>query len=268
MGPSGQFTLDPHIRRQVEVSYPIRGSLASSLIIREYDVLNPDDPTQTFFFLPETISSRAAAMDPSAFYATSFSFSPALTSTSPTDWSAAMVHVMCANGDIYVMGPILPLHSVVPVTWLQCLRVHADRSGGEQKRWVDSVWNIVRGEEERKREGGTTLTTASQSPSRAARSVEVEQGMVRIHPPHLTPSGGPAPGDKPPLQRQGPMRYDPPPQEVGEAELDEDVASDILISEAGEQGETVVAIAWSGGKVDLCLIVDPPQPRWVNSRVS
>lgn len=212
-----------------------------------------------------------SALDPSALYATSFAFSPAIHSATPTDWSAAMVHVLCANGDIYLMRPILPLHAAVPVTWLQCLRVHAERAGGQQKQWVEAVWKIVSAEDDRKKVQGSTPPRRSSGAgpgSPRGAGAETPSGTVKIHPPHLTSSGGPAPGQRPSLARQGPVKYDPVPQEVGEAELDEDVACDLIIAQAGEEGETMVAIAWSGGKVDLGLVVDQPKPRWVNPRVS
>jgi len=37
-----------------------------------------------------------------------------------------MVHVLMANGDIYTMGPVLPLHAEMPLRYLQGLKAYSD----------------------------------------------------------------------------------------------------------------------------------------------
>ena len=246
---------------------------------REYDINQPQDPAQEYTFLPSSSKSRFTAADPLSIYATSFAFMPMTFDLGPTT-----VHVLCANGDLYFMGPIIPLHASVPLRWLHAAKVVADREGGLKAQWVDNLFKQVKAEEDRKRLdrelGLTTSRRASHSglkpPGDIAdktTAVDIPEDSnaetVRLHPPHLTSSGGPGPGHHRPVLRQGPVIYDPVPEEVGAAEYGEDVASDLMLFQSKKLGgETVVAIAWAGGRVDLGLVLDPPQPRWLSSKVS
>ena len=168
------------------------------------------------------------------------------------------------------MGPIIPLKALVPIEWIQSLRLAVEREslGIEMENWVDNLVKQVRESEERKKDDQERY----HSPSRQRRvsigeeEDGVEEGKVKLHPPHLTFSGGPAPGRHVPLSRQGPIMYDPAPQEIG-ADIDEDVASDILFFGANEDGDAVMAVCWAGGRVDLGVIVDPLLPRWQDSKV-
>lgn len=248
-----------------------------SLIRREYDVLSPEDPAQTFSFLPSapTSGSRFSAVDPLSRYATSFSFSPFSTS----DFGPSVIHVLCANGDVHTMGPIIPLHAEVPIEWIQALRLTLEREdfGQAAREWVDDLIKQVRDEEDRmERERGVSDDAMSRTASRRGSlgpaynhsddKNEVEEGKVRLRPPHLTTSGGPAPGRHAPLARRGPIAYDPAPEEIG-ADIDEDIASDICLFDAGGE-QVVMAVAWAGGRVDLGVLVDSPVPKWHDPKVS
>lgn len=195
--------------------------------------MNPEDPTQTFTFLTPSPPSTFSAVDPLSRYATSFSFSPFT-----NDFGATVVNVLCANGDLYYMGPILPLQAEVPSSWLQGVRAIGDREGGLKSGWVDSILKQI--------QSGPKTDAAS---------------TVRLHPPHLTVNGGPAPGLHRPLLRQGPVLLDPAPEEAE----DEDRATDFLLLE--NDGEVVYAICWTGGRVDLGMMIDTPNPRWVSTKV-
>lgn len=261
---------------------------------REYDIVQPQDPAQTFSFLSSTSSassSRFTAIDPLSRYATSFAFSP-----SQHDYTAAfMIHVLMANGDIYVMGPVTPLHTEMSLRDLQGLKAYADgklKRDGESGRigmltqWVDGLVRQVKADDDtrRRREEESTLSRRNSTlyghrrSGSAVSAISMEkapppEGVVRIHPPHLTERGGPAPGIHRSIMRQGPVLLDPAPLDVSNGEEDEDqVASDLYIFASvlneGEQGVTVVAIAWSGGRVDLGIQVNKPEPRWISSRVS
>ena len=233
----------------------------------EYDVTRPEDPAQEFTFLPTAPShSSFSAVDPLSRYCTSFAFGPYALDFGPT-----IVHVLCANGDLYYMGPILPSRATVPLTWIQGVKVLADQVGGLKVGWVESLVRQVDEQLRRREDDGASLSGAGVGSGGLGASLmgnaEAEEEVVRLHPPHLTPSGGPAPGTHRAVVRQGPVVLDPAPQESGAALEDEDQAMDLVLLQ-GDEGEVVHGIAWSGGRVDLGIMVDPPMPRWSSTRVS
>ncbi|TXT13342.1 hypothetical protein VHUM_00709 [Vanrija humicola] len=281
--------------------------LASDGKLFEYDVLRPQDPVQTFNFLPDKstrVKAKFSAIDPLSQYASSFAFS-----AGDFDFGPLMVYVLMANGDIYTMGPTLPLHADVPATYLQSLsawvtertkrleKTEAGHVGDEgsaeraayagrlalQQQWVDAVLRQARnnrddGDAEQnatpaRRRGFGLRESTTVSTARADRPPP-GPGMVRVHPPHLTESGSPAPGVHRPLVRQGPLVFDPSAQEVGNGDgVDEQSAADLIVLRASGDNEdenaprvNVVAIAWSAGRVDLGVAIDTPEPRWVTSR--
>ena len=222
----------------------------SPLTDSEYDITSPYDPSQTFSFLSDQpSSSRFTAIDPLSRYATSFAFSPYSSST--YDFTPLTVYVLIANGDLYTMGPVMPIHAEIPLRYLQGLKAYTDakvkRSRAAdvfsddgarselQAQWVDGL-------------------------IRQIKKVEGTQGeVIKLHPPHLTETGGPAPGLHRSVMLQGPVVFSPGPQELGAAE-DEDAATDFVMM------EDMLAIAWSGGRVDLG-ISRGIEPRWISSRV-
>ena len=277
----------------------------------EYDVSQSQDPTQTFSFLPSASSSSSfSAVDALSRYATSFAFG-----VGKYDFGPLMVHVLMANGDTFTMGPVLPLHAEVPVRYLQGLKAFTagrlrrlekteDKDSVKystslvrvslQAQWVESLVRQARQRDEtrRQRQEGELATpfqrssllsprqrmTAPDITSKRNNRAPVE-GAVSVHPPHLTETGGPAPGVHRGIMRQGPWVYNPGPQdiEIG-TEEDEQVASDLYITsvtgnpeeedEGVEREELiVVAIAWSGGRVDLGVEMEKPEPQWIASRV-
>ena len=223
---------------------------------REYDVQQPYDPAQTFHFVTSA-PTRFSAVDPLSRYATSFSFG-----MGPIGWGPLMVYVLMANGDIYTMGPILPLHTSLPLRYLQSLRACIDAAANArdslegrislQRDWMDVV----------------------------LRQIDSSTGEeVRVHPPHLTKSGGPAPGTHRPLLRQGPMVVSVAPPE----DDDDAIASDVSILLAGQGDEDdieaelgggsapvepALVIAWSSGRTDLAYESETPEGRWISSKVS
>lgn len=233
----------------------------------EYDVSRPEDPAQEFTFLPAAPShSSFSAVDPLSRYCTSFAFGPHALDFGPT-----IVHVLCANGDLYYMGPVLPLRATVPLSWVQGVKVLADQLGGLKSNWVDSLVRQVDEQHRRQDEDDTGPSSSGLASTELGGSilgkVEMDEEVVRLHPPHLTPSGGPAPGVHRAVVRQGPVVLDPAPQESGAAAEDEDKALDLVLLQ-GDDGEVVHGMAWNGGRVDLGIMVDPPMPRWSSTRVS
>ncbi|WVR08211.1 hypothetical protein IAU60_005258 [Kwoniella sp. DSM 27419] len=278
--------------------------LAANGKLREYDITQPYDAVQTFNVLPEKSGSKFTAVDPLSRHATSFAFG-----IGAVDFSPLMAYVLVANGDLYTIGPVIPLKTDMPAVYLQGLKVYTERrleviqrqavnafGAGDanvgramlQAAWVEALVKQTRTSEgargQRESSGERTnqsaragilgrSTTAPGSPSQVPRSAT---DTLRVHPPHLTESGGPAPGAHRAMLRQGPIVFSPGPQEVGHGDGDEDpAATDLYVSalrsqddkeEANGLDETVIAIAWSNGRVDIGLEVEKPEPRWISSR--
>lgn len=257
--------------------------LTSDGKLREYDIQQPQDPAQTFsIFTTASASSRFSAVDPLARLATSFAFFPPPFASSTATAAAPhldvfTVHILAANGDIYVLTPIMPLRTVLPLPTLQYLKAATDRqeaagsSRDGQSGWRSAFVNeLVR---QAKSARHTRHVNGFSSPSRSTRDSAqqyIAERTVALHPPHLTEAGGPASGSHRQVLRQGPMALDPSPSEAD----DEDMASDIYVfrAEDGESsdadGEVFVGVAWTSGRVDLGIEVDRPQMRWVSARVS
>lgn len=250
------------------------------------------------------MKAKFSAIDPLSQYASSFTFS-----AGDFDFGPLMVYVLMANGDVYTMGPALPLHADVPATYLQSLsawvtertkrleKADAGQVGDEgsaerasyagrlalQAQWVDAVLRQARNSRDdgdadqnaspARRRGFGLHESTTASTARADRPAP-GPGMVRVHPPHLTESGSPAPGVHRPLVRQGPVVFNPSPQDVGNGDgVDEQSATDLIVLRASGDNEddngprvNVIAIAWSAGRVDLGVAIDTPEPRWVTSR--
>jgi nucleoporin NUP82 len=203
------------------------------------------------------------------------------------------VYVLVANGDLYAMSPVLPIHTEIPIRYLQALKGYVDLKGKEgERRWVESLTKQVQVAEEiaRRREeddnrrdaegssstgkrqsflGDRTSRAGSEAPE--SNTTTPRAGMTKIHPPHLTEAAGPATGVHRPLARQGPITFKPGPEE-GDDE-DDPVACDLVImaipvgDESNRDEVNVIGLAWSDGRVDVGLDVDKVQPQWVTARV-
>jgi nucleoporin NUP82 len=246
-----KLALDPDLGRETPVRLAVYIKRECWLTCSEYDITSPYDPSQTFTFLSDQpSSSRFTAVDPLSRYATSFAFAPYNSST--FDFTPLMVYVLIANGDLYTMGPVMPIHAEIPLRYLQGLKAFTD-ARLKQSKHAGDVFS----------DEGARATLQAQWVDglvRQVKKVEGKQGeVVRLHPPHLTETGGPAPGLHRSVMLQGPVIFSPGSQEVGAAD-DEDAASDLAMV------EDMLAIAWSGGRVDLG-VRRTIEPRWISSRV-
>jgi nucleoporin NUP82 len=200
-----------------------------------------------------------------------------------------MVYVLMASGDVYAMGPVLPLHTDMPHRYLQGLKAYLVQRGAHgssavasssqatlQAQWVDNLVWQVKAVEEADREKQDAILSPSRKGSirRGTRrqSTQTErppppQGTVRVHPPHLTESGGPASGLHRPIMRQGPIICHPAPPEEDD-EDDEVVASDLVVQACSSGDDVIVGLVWSNGRVDIGAFVDPPDLKWATPRVS
>jgi nucleoporin NUP82 len=256
----------------------------------EYDIRRPDDPTQTFTFLPQASSassSKFTAIDPLSRYATSFAFTPYSPST--FDFSPLTVTVLIANGDVYTMNPILPLRAELLLSYLQGLKAYAKqrRRKAEDGRdglgidqadsWDIWIGNLIKQYREGNKVEDSPNRSSNRSSSLAPADRNSKEDSVKVHPPHLTSTGGPATGSHKALLRQGPVIFTPAPQEADEDE--ETYASDIAIlkvpTQDGDDEEDtareevrVMSIAWSSSRVDIGLYTEVSEPVWVDNDVS
>ncbi|RXK35413.1 hypothetical protein M231_07317 [Tremella mesenterica] len=263
--------------------------LTSDGQLREYDVRQPEDPTQTFSFLPEyskPSTSRFTAIDPLENYATSFCFSPA----AEEGLYGLMVHVLVASGDIYTMGPVIPFHAGPSIISLRNMRAYTDARldraeddvFGEasqvharvlmQHQWVESLIKQAKtGEDFKKREETPTKIRSIRASSEIPSS-SPPPGKVVVRPPHLSESGGPAPGIHRPILRQGPIVFTPRPRDGDE--FDEDIALDLafILPAPGDDEKKavndfqVIVVGWASGTLDVGVLLNRPEPRWVSSR--
>lgn len=161
-----------------------------------------------------------------------------------------MVYGLIGNGDLYVLGPVLPIKASVPIAYLDSLASLLDvktkalqaaildeqetletvtmkaRLAAQQK-WIDSL--------------------LSQSTEEGGRTVELK-----------APTGGRT------VLTQGPFLFNPAPRDL-EEEDDEALASDIAI--VGENVGLVV-VAWGSGRVDIGIELERPEARWESTQVS
>lgn len=167
--------------------------------------------------------------------------------------------------------------------WVQKLKAYITEKGGEEERyWLDSLTKQIQldGPSSSATPASPTpnmrksiLGRSTRDPVESVQEIEVDgDQIIRLHPPHLTLSGGPAPGLHMEIERQGPATFDPAPPEGD----DEDIASDLVLvsvetavgvkGKEGRHGEVrILAVCWRGGRVDIGVEVDRAQGRWVGS---
>lgn len=252
--------------------------------IREYDIQSPHDPIQTFSFLPPSpaSSSRFSAADPLSRIATSFTFGPPTGggTGAGAGWGELIIYGLLANGDVYTLCPVLPFRCEVPLKWIQRLRAYVQETGSEEERyWLDMLSRQVHIESSGAASSPGSPSVRMSILGRSTRKEQAEKKeeeevngdqLVQLHPPHLTKSGGPAPGLHMELERQGPAVFDP----AGPEGDEEDVASDLMVvavgaggdgKEKGKEGVRVVGVCWSAGRVDVGIEVGKVQGRWAGS---
>jgi nucleoporin NUP82 len=197
------------------------------------------------------------------------------------------VTVLIANGDVYTMNPILPLRAEIPLRYLQGLKSYVkqrrrkaeDEQDGYMIDQVDNWDSWVGSLIKQYKEGSKVEESPNKSFRHSTAGAERgdKQDTVKVHPPHLTPTGGPATGSHKGLARQGPVIFSPAPQESDDGD-EENYASDITIMTVspvdGEEDEgianeeiRVLSIAWSSSRVDLGLYTGLSEPSWVEDGV-
>ena len=186
------------------------------------------------------------------------------------------------------MNPILPLRAELPLRYLQGLKAYVkqrrrkaeDYKDGEEIDRADS-WDIWVGHLIKQYKEGSKVEESPNKSMRRSMSVsppDGKQDTVKVHPPHLTSTGGPAAGSHKALIRQGPVIFNPAPSEADDDD-EENYASDITVmrvstGDADEDEDRsgdevrVMSIVWSSSRVDIGLYTEVSGPEWVEKDVS
>ncbi|TIA90313.1 hypothetical protein E3P99_01621 [Wallemia hederae] len=220
--------------------------LTTDATLREYDVASDsEDPQQALSFtqpanMPGSVNAPPtparkgfSADDERSEECVSFDIGK-----SDTDWAPLTLYGLMRNGDVYAICPFIPNQAQVPIAYIQNLRgiteaklldpVHEDHGIVEarlnqQMRWLNAMAKQIQVAED-------SATTFKCSPPRATGSI----------------------------LRQGPYLVQPPPSEE-EYEAD---ASDIITLRPKELPMDVFVVAFTDGRVDVCLGADKAEGRW------
>ncbi|KAG0247002.1 hypothetical protein BGX31_000032 [Mortierella sp. GBA43] len=195
--------------------------------LRVYDVGEDfDEPEQVLNFAGRWQSSSTYGLG--VDHAASFCFG-----SKHSPWSQLAIYCLTQNGDIYMMCPIMPQNCVLKISDLESIReqiegkTHHGRTQDKlyslEKQWLADLLESVQ-------------------------SHPISDEVVIVRNPLLKNAK---------VARQGPFLYRPAPIEPDD---DDNRAYDILALETDTTG--ILALAYSSGKVDICITVDPPSPQW------
>lgn len=179
-----------------------------------------------------------------------------------------------ANGDVYTLCPVSPFRAEVRVEWIQRLKAYVGEAGTEEERyWVESIARQVQVPESADSAGPGTPSIRASILGRSTRQPVNQETtkmdgnqLVKLHPPHLTAAGGPAPGIHREVEIQGPAIFEPAPEED-----EEDMASDLVpLTVLGTEGPggnvRFMGICWSSGRMDVGTEIERVQGRWADER--
>ncbi|KAF9103082.1 hypothetical protein BGX27_010737, partial [Mortierella sp. AM989] len=196
-------------------------------LLRMYDVaVNPDEPEQVFNFAEGEQTSGTYGLD--VDLATSFCFG-----SKYSPWGQLAVYCLTQWGDIYMMCPVMPSNCYLDASDLDDIRFQLGRH-----HITDNELSEL---EQVKRDWLESLLETKQAHPFSDEVVAVQNPVMKVAK----------------VARQGPFLYQPAPIEL---EDDDNKASDILSLEA--EAAEILVVAHSSGKLDVCIAVDRPAPRW------
>ncbi|KAF9204316.1 hypothetical protein BGZ49_005441 [Haplosporangium sp. Z 27] len=196
-------------------------------LLRMYDVsVDPDEPEQIFNFAEggHTSGTYGLDVDNAASFCFGSKYSP---------WGQLSVYCLTQWGDIYMMCPVMPSNCYLDASDLDDIHYQLGRhhANDDEATELDQV----------KREWLESLLETRQSHPFSDEIVAVQNPVLKLAE----------------VARQGPFLYQPAPIEL---EDDDNKAYDILSLEA--EAAEILVVAHSSGKVDICIAVDRPMPRW------
>ncbi|KAF9428188.1 hypothetical protein BGZ76_002025 [Entomortierella beljakovae] len=202
--------------------------LTHDSVLRMYDVAtNPDEPEQVFNFTEGGHAAGAYGLD--IDNAASFCFG-----SKYSPWGQLSVYCLTEMGDVYMMCPIMPSNCYLDVSDLDDIRFQLEKHHLINSTDTTDLQQV-------RKDWLESLLETRQAHPFSDEVVELRNPVLRFAEVAL----------------QGPFLFQPAPIEL---EDDDNKASDILSldTEAAE----ILAIAHSCGKVDICIAVDRPEPRW------
>ncbi|KAG0363855.1 hypothetical protein BC939DRAFT_503493 [Gamsiella multidivaricata] len=200
-------------------------------LLRMYDVATDfEEPEQIFSFAEEGQTSGTYGLD--VDFAASFCFG-----SKSFEWGRLTVYSITQNGDVYMMCPVMPGSCLLEAADLEAIRAKLEQKSapGTESQHLEQV----------RRDWLECLLETVQPHPYSDEMVIVESPVLK----HAK------------VARQGPFLFQPAPIEL---EDDDNRAYDILCLEV--EAAEVLALAFSSGKVDLCIVVDRPSARWTIPR--
>ncbi|CEL59627.1 Nucleoporin nup82 OS=Schizosaccharomyces pombe (strain 972 / ATCC 24843) GN=nup82 PE=3 SV=1 [Rhizoctonia solani AG-1 IB] len=256
----GEYYHVPGSSRITKVDWHPWGEGGASLLVltsdgqlREYDVSkDPNEPQQTVELLsPPQNKLKYDVSAPAE--AVSFCIG-----RGSADWSAFTVYVLTTEGEIWATCPFLPANATPPISYIQGLEYFVNAKSARlapevsapQLKYVSSLKQQLK-----------------------PLSSPVDDQLLPaclVHAP-VSLSFPPA--------RQGPFLLQPAPKELGDGlasdiiYLDIEVSNDLSNSSTDVKQNTdsafipVIAIAYSDGKVDVCLDVEKIEAKWTKANL-
>ncbi|CAE6428052.1 unnamed protein product [Rhizoctonia solani] len=254
----GEYYHVPGSSKITKVDWHPWGEGGASLLIltsdgqlREYDVSkDPNEPQQTVELLAPPQNKLRYDVTASV-EAVSFCIGHG-----SADWSAFTVYVLTAEGEVWATCPFLPANATPPISYIQGLEYFVNAKSarlppeisGPQLKYVSSLRQQLK-------------PISSPVDDQPLPTCLVHAPVNLSFPP----------------ARQGPFLLQPAPKEFGDGSASDIVYLDIEIpNDSTSNGSVdknsvestsvpVIAIAYSDGKVDICLDVEKVEAKWAKA---
>ncbi|KAG9099424.1 hypothetical protein FRC06_005294 [Ceratobasidium sp. 370] len=251
----GEYYHIPGSSRITKVDWHPWGEGGASLLVltsdgqlREYDVAkDPGEPQQTVDLLrPLENKLKFDVSGPAE--AVSFCIGQGA-----ADWSPLTVYTLTSEGEVWAVCPFLPANATPPISYIHALEYFVNmKSSRLPSNIADPQLKYI-----------TSLKQQLKAPSSPL--IDQIPSTCLIHAP-VSASYPPA--------LQGPFLLQPAPKEFGDGvasdiiylgiEVDDQVASKGVQSN-GSDSVPLVLIAYSDGKVDVCLDVEKVEAKWMKA---
>ncbi|RKP27889.1 hypothetical protein SYNPS1DRAFT_26472 [Syncephalis pseudoplumigaleata] len=193
-------------------------------------------------------ASAIFTVDPESAQVVTFSFG-----RSETSWSSLAVYLLMCNGDIYTVCPVLPHRYRLRASHIRMMLAQAERDRIElgfsddndaKTKLVDQQIQWLTRHLALK-----PPATATDGDTAAAASSETAEEDAMIHTDAEAVSSLPA------AKPQGPYLMQPAPWEI-----DDNIHSACDLLCLPTSPADLLVIAYSNGKIDVCIAADPPEP--------
>ncbi|KAF8504220.1 hypothetical protein JB92DRAFT_780955 [Gautieria morchelliformis] len=239
---------------------------------REYDMsMDPEEPQQTLSFMPERSRASSFRGDSSSRDVVSFCLG-----NGKADWGPLTVYALTKSGDIWAMCPFMPSNAMVPSAYIHALEYFV-RAKEESAAYPQAHSEL----DASSSRNGPSLSTlyAYQLKYVVSLSKQLPETPSTLFPSPSRSVPVTAPSIvKPRPVRQGPFLFQPAPRELdqGQGGSATDMVyitvegTSLLHPDEDGSGERlgIFAVAFSDGKIDICLDVEKIEAMWETSRFS